>query len=518
MADLSDVAEMRRKVEARAQEEAKQYATDGGDGGDEISSRFVLDCLDANELGDGILYAALHQGQFIYNKSAKEWLVWSGHFWERDILDYSLGAVENVVDRYLQEARNLVDRIVIANEEKKDRLAKNLKAIQTNIYKRVKRLRSNLGREQCLKMSHTNRVNSLCLSGAEFDTKPMLLGVQNGVIDLRTGHLLPGRPDDYISKSCNVDYLGIDHQCIVWEETLKEIFRGRDELVSFLGRLFGYAITGLTVEHIFPILWGRGRNGKSTIIETIRYILGSLAGPIQSEMLLDQWRPRGSTGPSPDIMALRGLRLAFAQESDEGRRISPSRVKWITGGDSLVGRNPYDKYSIEFQPTHTLFLLTNEKPHAPADDFAFWERAFLIPFELSFVDRDPANKDERKADKTLPQKLRTEASGILSWLVRGCIDWQEEGLNPPNVVLEATKEYRRDEDLLTDFIEECCFLDPYAEIEASKLYAAFSVWFEENISKRIMSQKKFGRMMTKRFKRQKSGTYKYFGLGLLTEQ
>ena len=155
MADLSDVAEMRRKVEARAQEEAKQCATGGGDGGDEISSRFVLDCLDANELGDGILYAALHQGQFIYNKSAKEWLVWSGHFWERDILDYSLAAVENVVDRYLEEAHNLVEKIAQANKDKNDGLAKNLERTQANIYKRVKRLRTNHGRDQCLKMSHS---------------------------------------------------------------------------------------------------------------------------------------------------------------------------------------------------------------------------------------------------------------------------------------------------------------------------------------------------------------------------
>ena len=517
MTDGPNVEEMRQKVERRAEKWTEQFAG-GGSGGGDVSSYFVLDCLQANELGDGILYATLHEGRFLFNKSSKEWLIWSGNFWRRDILDESLAAVENVVERYLEEARNLVSKISDANKEKNEALATNLQRQQQSIYKRVKRLRTNYGREQCLKMSHTNRVKSLSISGEEFDIKPMLLAVQNGVIDLRTGDLHPGRPEDYISKACNVEYLGIDYPCPVWDQMLVEIFRGDDQIISFLRRLFGYAITGLSVEHFFPIFWGRGRNGKGTIIEAIKCIMGPLATPIPTEMLLDQWRPRGSTGPSPDIMALHGLRLAFAQESDEGRKISPSRIKWLTGGDTLVGRNPYDKYPIEFQPTHTLLFSTNDRPHAPADDFAFWERAYLIPFELSFVDREPTNKYERRADKTLPEKLKEGSPGILAWIIRGCIEWQQEGFNPPEVITQATKEYRRDEDLLADFIEECCFQDPYAEIQASRLYAAFAVWFEENISKKVMSQKKFGRMMTKRFKREKSGTYKYFGLGLLSDE
>lgn len=513
---MTNVTEMRREVEKRAREEAAQYGG-GGSGGEELSSSFVLDCLKANELGDGTLYAALHTSQFIFNKSGKEWFFWAGNFWQRDVLDYCLAAVENVVERYLEEAHGLVDRIAGASKDKNESLANNLKALQETIYKRIRRLRTNHGREQCLKMSHTNRQNALAISGDEFDKKPWILAAQNGIVDLRTGYLHDGQPHDYISKACQIDYLGIDEPCPLWEKMLSEIFRGDVQMVAFLRRVLGYALTGLSVEHFFPIFWGRGRNGKSTIIETIRHILGPLAAPIQSEMLLDQWRSRGSTGPSPDIMALKGLRLAFAQESDEGRRISPSRVKWLTGGDTLVGRNPYDKYSIEFAPTHTLILITNEKPQAPSDDYAFWERAFLIPFEISFVDREPANKHERKADKGLPEKLKAEASGILAWAVRGCMEWQKEGLNPPARVIEATKEYRRDEDLLMDFVEQCCSQNPYESIEASELYAAFARWFEKNVSKKVMSQKKFGRMMVKRFKREKKGTYKYYGLSLLPE-
>jgi putative DNA primase/helicase len=517
MSDTNTTETIIQQVEARKKEEAARLAESAPDHNKEITSKLVERCLFANELGDGLLFAAMHCDQFIFNKSAGEWFVWAGHFWERDEMDAAAAAVENTARRYLDEASRLVDEIVKAKKNGASGAAE-LKNLQGLLYNRVARLRKNHGREQCLKMAHTNNQNALAIKGDIFDTQPWLLACRNGVIDLRTGKLRTGRPDDYISKACAVEYLDIDHPAPLWENTLLEIFNGDQELVDFIRRLFGYAITGLRTEHVFPILWGIGRNGKSTIIEVVSHVLGPLAGPIQSEMLLDQWRPKGSTGPSPDIMALKGLRMAFASESDEGRRISPSRVKWLTGGDTLVGRNPYDKYEVKFIPTHTLFLLTNEKPQPPQDDFAFWERAALIPFELSFVDRDPKGKFERRADKNLREKLEKEDPGILAWLVRGCIEWQEQGLNPPLMVIEATKQYRRDEDLIQDFTDECGFLDPAAEEQASKLYAVFKAWYQKNVSKKGISQKRFGRMMSKRFKREKHGTYVYYGISLLCDE
>ena len=518
MSETNDTDAIAQQVEARKKAEADRLAESSPDPkSNSISSKFVRECLYANELGDGMLYAAMHRDQYIFNKSSGEWLAWSGCFWERDDMSLATSAVENTAGRYLEEAARLVNDIAQAKKAK-DSSASNLKSLQGLIYNRVSRLRSNRGREQCLKMAHTNQENALAIRGDVLDTRPWLLACQNGVVDLRTGKLRPGRPDDYLSKACDVEYPGPEVPAPLWENTLLEVFNGDPELVGFIRRLFGYAITGLRTEHVFPILWGIGRNGKSTIIEIISFVLGPLAGPIQSEMLLDQWRPKGSTGPSPDIMALKGLRMAFASESDEGRRISPSRVKWLTGGDTLVGRNPYDKYEIKFTPAHTLFLLTNEKPQPPQDDFAFWERAALIPFELSFVDRDPRGKFERRADKDLLDKLEKEAPGILAWLVQGCLEWQERGLDPPPVVIEATKQYRRDEDLLSDFIEQCCFLDPAAKEQASKIYPVFKAWYQKNVSKRGISQKRFGRMMSKRFKREKHGTYIYYGIGLLCDE
>ena len=519
---LADESRIRKLVERSLAEEKKIIPGDQAGGGkhpvsdednDPAPAQFVTECLYANELGDGMLYAALKKGQYVFNKSTDEWLRWAGHHWEIDEMGRAVADVEDVCRRYLDEAQRLVDEIAVSDKER----AAALTDRQKHIYKRVTRLRSQRGRANCLHFAATNPINALEVSGDDLDKQTMALSGTNGVIDLRTGDLRPGRPDDYILKASPVEYTGVDTPAPLWEKTLLEIFNGDQELVDFLGRIIGYAITGKCTLAKLPILWGKGRNGKGLIVETDSRVLGPLAGPIPTEMLLDQGRARSSSGPSPDIMALQGMLLVFGSESDEGRRFSPSKVKWLSGGDTLVGRAPHDKRQTSFEPKHTLIMLTNAKPHAPADDFAFWERVLLIPFTRSFVDREPAADDEVRADQDLPEKLKAEYPGILAWMVRGCLAWQQRGLDPPAVVREATAKYRREEDLMADFLEECCVQDKYAECKAAQLYGAFKTWWEENVSNKPLSQKKFGKIMRKRFKREKHGTYIYYGVGLLSE-
>ena len=156
-------------------------------------------------------------------------------------------------------------------------------------------------------------------------------------------------------KSSPVEWQGIDAPCPHWEHFVTEIMGDDPEMASFLQRVFGYGVTGLAREHIFLVLFGRGRNGKGIMTEVIQTVLGgqnattALAGPVQSEMLLDQGKNRSAAGPSPDIMSLRGLRIAFASETDEGQRFSPARVKWFSGGETLTGRYPHDKRNVTFR-------------------------------------------------------------------------------------------------------------------------------------------------------------------------
>jgi len=473
------------------------------------NSKLVRECLEAEELGDGILFSELNGGQFLYNQSSLEWFKWEGHHWTTDVLDTSLAAVEMVAQSYAKELGKVLrgenDNI---SPEYRETLCKKLS-------RRIRRLRREAGRQNVRKFAAANPVNALGTSGDVFDQDPWLLACANGVLDLRTGELRPGRPGDFISMASPVEWDDVEAKCSAWEKTLDEIFGADRELIKYVQRVFGYACTGLSKENVLPVLWGQGRNGKTTIVETISRILGPLAKPIQSEMLLDQGRSRSSAGPSPDIMSLRGLRMAFASEVDQNRKFSPSRIKWLSGSDTLVGRSPHDRRETCFQPTHTLFLLTNHKPHAPASEFALWERIHLIPFNFSFVDRDPQADNEFRADKDLSEKLEKEASGILAWLVRGTLKWIQLGLAPPKIIRDATAEYRRDEDVLADFLEECCHLDPGARESFSNLYQRFETWFAKNESKWVPSPKRFGQLLKAKFKPDHSNGRRYIGIRLM---
>lgn len=518
--------EIKERTEKRVEEETEQRKAEAekkeAEGGkrmlldrDGIDSKFVLDCLEQNEVGDGRLYAAMLQGKYVYNKTDQNWYTWTGHHWERDIMNTAIAAVEAVCDRYLDEAIEISYKRNDAVKDGKDEEVKKLKAVTEIIYKRVSRLRTDRGRRNCAVCAHTKN-EPLAVPGDGFDLDPWVIACKNGVVDLRTGILRPGRPEEFILRACPHEWKGINEPAPEFEKFLDTTFEGNRDLIAFLNRLFGYALSGLTVQRKFITLFGAGQNGKGLLIETLLHVLGPLAAPIQSEMLLDQGRSRSAAGPSPDIMALKGLRMAFASETDEGRRFSSSRVKWLSGGDTLVGRSPFAQQEISFSPSHCLFLLTNNKPHASSYDFAMWERMILIKFNISFVNRTPRAENERKADLYLQERLAKEASGILAWLVRGFIAWTERGLDPPPCVLDATAEYKREEDILEDYLEECCYRDPEARSSASDLYDSFNEWFLKNVSKKGLSQKKFGRLLQSAgFEKVKSGTYRYIGLGLL---
>lgn len=349
------------------------------------------------------------------------------------------------------------------------------------------------------------------------DQKPMLFPCANGVIDLETGKLISGRPGDFLSLASPVEFRGIDEPAKLWFKSILEIFSGDEELAAYLNRLFGYSMTGLVGEKVFPVLYGKGGwNGRSLIVETINYVMGSLAGSIPAEMLLSSKYVKSSSGPSPDIMSLKGLRMAFVSETDEGQRFSASKVKWLTGKDQLVGRNPHDKRETHFQPTHKLFLMTNTQPAAPPNDKAFWERLHLIPFLTSFVNRTPQEAHERRAILDLDRQVLREAPGILAWLVRGCLEWQRDGLNPPKKVTEATEQYRRNEDLLADFIDECCIREPGAKEKSSHLYGRFVSWYHANIGVKEPSGTWFGKQLGQKYEKTKdTGCVTYHGIALL---
>lgn len=511
-----DSEQISREVEDRVKAEIGAYPDSSNNNG-QVPSRYVTACLDSNELGDGLLYVAINKDKFIYNVTAKEWMAWGGQYWEYDDHNQAFAAVENVIDRLLEETKDLAEKINDAVKTDDKDLRKKLESQRDKIYKRIEKLRTDRGRNPVLKFAISCR-DPLTVSANRLDQHPWLLACKNGVIDLRSGKFKDGQPDDFITIVSPTEWKGFDEKCTRWERFLLEIMNVDEEMVAYLNRLLGYAITGTTREHIMPVFWGKGRNGKGTLVKVLQYVMGPLAGTIQTELLLYNRLQRSSAGPSPDIVDLKGLRMAFASETEENSKFSASKVKWLTGGDQLVGRNLNEKKQIRFEPSHTVFLMTNNKPIVSGDDYAFWKRIHLIPFKLSYVidkAEDEMEEFERIADPDLEIELKEEASGILAWLVKGCFEYRKHGIRPPQTVKNATLEYQQDEDLLGQFVDYFCVLKSGVKTQSSEIFDPFLKWFKKNVSSKGISQKKFGTMMKKRFDSTKiKGVVHYLGIEL----
>lgn len=457
---------------------------------DKIPSKFVMDCLGTESEGDGLLYAALLEDKLLYIKSQGMWYIWQGTVWSKDKVDMSLGLVRYVADRYGDEILALEQKIEELKSESDEETRKSLTRVFNNkiakLQNRIKSLRQEKGRNSCLKFAHTNLENPFAIDGGEFDQDPWLLGVQNGVIDLRSGILLAGEPSQLISKQCSCNCPDLDTTDTTdWLKFLKAIYNNDQEIIDFMQRLLGYALTGLTTEHVFPFLLGRGRNGKSLLMSTIMRVMGDYAAQIPSDIFLKTNQPRSASQADPAIMRLEGLRLAVSSEVEEGAHFSSKEVKRLTGGDTLEGRNPYDKELRNFEPTHTMFMIGNHEPVPPAGDPAFWDRTFLIGHPIRFVKGEPQNDMERIGDHDMEEKLLKMDEQVLAWMLEGCLLWQANGkkLDPPASVLKATEEYQEDADWCAQFLNTCCLrVEANMSSGSTEIYTAFAIWYQENIN------------------------------------
>ena len=303
---------------------------------------------------------------------------------------------------------------------------------------------------------------------SDFDIDPMLLGVANGVLDLRTRQLLPISPGVLVSKRCNVAY-DPAALCPRFTQFMKEV-QPDTQVRHCLLRFMGHALTGDVSEQKFAFFHGDGFNGKGVFIETMAWLLGDYAHKIPTEMLMHH--QRNPQGASPDIVSLKGKRFVYANETEEGRRLAEARVKDLTGGDTLTGRVPYGKAAITFRPTHKLVVVGNHKPDIIDTSFGMWRRVALVPFDQTIP--------LAKRDKDLLETLRGEGSGILNVLLRGLKDWSSNGLRIPAKIEAATAAYRDEQDILADWIRESCVTGIGYSVRKSDLYVDYVEWTKRN--------------------------------------
>jgi putative DNA primase/helicase len=402
------------------------------------------------DLGNAARFARQHGQDFRYCATAGYggWLAWDGRRWTPD----------TTLERMRRARQSVFTELEAAMAEPDDgRRAARLKwAVRSQDAARL---------HACVTLAASEPGMALA-SLTDFDADPWLLNADNGTLDLRTGVLRETRRTDLLTKLAPVTY-DPAAECSLWLAFLDRIFAGNVELIDFVQRFLGYALTGITRERVFAILWGAsGRNGKTTLLETFRAILGDYALRTPAETLLVK---RDGAIPN-DVAKLRGARFVTASETKQGRQLDEPLVKDLTGGDTISARFMRAEW-FEFRPSAKIFLGTNHKPEIPGTDPAIWDRVVLIPFTVRIPDEEQ--------DQQLGAKLQAEAPGILAWAVRGCRAWQDGGLQVPEIVRAATKVYRAEEDALGVFLDERCTLGPRLTVAKGIFRTTYETWAKE---------------------------------------
>lgn len=335
----------------------------------------------------------------------------------------------------------------------------------------------------------------------DLDADVMRLGVQNGVIELDSGLFREYRPDDLITKTCGVEFEPTSG-CDEWLTFMHDAMGGDRELLDFMQALSGYMLTGQRGEHVLPVFYGSGANGKTTLVGALQHVLGDYASTAPPGLLIQRSGNEHPTG----LASLQGRRLVVASETGEGGKLAEAQVKALTGGDRIAARRMHQNF-FEFDPTHQIVLLTNHKPTVAGTDEGIWRRLRLVPFNVTVP--------PEKRDTGLPDKLRAEGSGILNWCLHGLRKYRAGGLPTPEAVRIATAEYRSASDQVGSFLAECTAQGP-GQVYVSALYAAYEQWCrasgETGVSKNQLSERMAERGTHR--KRDNRGPY-WLGLRLI---
>ena len=402
------------------------------------------------DLGNAERFIDQHGDDVLYCLELVKWLTWDWQRWSPD-------RTEEIVRRGHQTVRNIsleVDNTM--GEEQKEAILKH--AMRSEALGRVK-----------------NMINSarayVPVLPEDLDQESMLLNCTNGIVDLNTGDLLTHTRERLMTKMIKVKY-DPKAECKEWEKFLDLVTGGDKKLQYSLQLAIGYSLTGSTDEHLFFFLYGLGANGKTTFTETIRRLMGDYSHRTDIEALLQSWR-HGQEA-TPHLADLAGARFVLASELPENRKLNESLIKEITGGDSITARYLYGQ-PFSFQPTHKLWVFGNHKPNISGTDEGIWRRMRgIFPFKVTI----PEN--QRRPMSEILRIFESEFSGILNWAVTGCLMWQSNGLEFAPAMKDAAEEYRTEQDLVQQFIEERCDMhSEYSEMKDS-LYKAWRDWCEDS--------------------------------------
>jgi putative DNA primase/helicase len=474
----------------------------------ELGTALLGDTLPAGiAVGTDLATASLlheHHGEDLFFSPTLGWLAWDGCRFAPDDSGEVSRRAQNVGRRLELGAAEMMRRAARSESEtEQQRLRSRAQALG----KWARKAQSAAGIASAVELAQT----LMPVTPTDLDADPWLFNCANGTLELRDGSpaLREHRRTDRLTHLCPVAY---DPAATAprFEQFIAEILPDSDTR-EFVQRYLGYALTGSTREQCFVIALGTGANGKSVLTETVRHVLGDyvLDTPTSTIMAAEHGR-----GTENDLARLRGARFVTAKETAEAKRLDEARIKALTGGDVVTARFLFKEH-FEFVPEFKLWLYANHRPEIRGADDGIWRRIALVPFEVTIP--------ESQRDPELPAKLRGEAPGILAWLVRGCMEWQRQGLRPPARVTDATQGWRSDADDVARFVAECCTLAPFAEVKADALHKRYVAWTRDQGSRDHLASNGFSRRLAalsiKGFEQRRTfakGRH-YIGIGLESE-
>lgn len=404
-----------------------------------------------------------------YCISWNKFLIWNGTCWQID----TRGRVEEMCVDFIHKMYRALRSI----DDLQLKIIFEKHLVRSENYRRIQ------GMVGLLKMSKDIKVEDF-----EMDKDHLLFNTQTQTINLRTGKIRDPSNKDLITNKSNFVFQK-DAMCPTWNLFLQQIFNNDNDLIRFVQKAMGYALSGDVSEQCLFILWGTGANGKSTFLNVLHHLFGDYARSTMIETFMKK-----NSEQSNDLARLKGARLVTTSEIEQGKPLSESLIKTVTGEDELTARFLYGEY-FSFKPTFKIFMATNHKPKIRGADNGIWRRIKMIPFTVTIP--------PEQRDKKLTEKLIAENSGILNWLIKGYAMWKKEGLEEPDAVRQANEEYRMDMDAVGTFVTDCFEIDASLKwrLHTKILYETYMKWCVKN-NEKIMSQKWLAlRMQEKGFKR-----------------
>lgn len=423
---------------------------------------------DMTDTGNAQRLRDKYKGSIRYSYTRKKWMYWTGKAWRFD----ETGEIKKLADIVVEDLK----REAFDVEDEKEQEQKLRFAAKTA---------NSSGKTNMI--TETQHLEGIPVLIDELDAYTDYLNVQNGIVNLRNGELMPHDPNFMMSKICNSEYDNTSgKKPEKWLKFIDDITAGDKELQHYLQKCVGYSLTGSVKEQCAFFLYGIGNNGKSTFIETLADMLGDYASNAQPETIM--MKRDGNSGINSDIARLKSARLVSTEEPTEGVRLNEGLVKQLTGGGKVTCRFLFGD-EFEYSPEFKIWIATNHKPVIRGTDVGIWRRIRLIPFEVNI----------EHPDKQLKYKMREEMPQIMRWAVEGCMMYHREGLEPPEVVQKSTEEYKSEMDLLATFMDACIVIDYTVKdsIPANELYSIYQAWANEN-NEYVMTSRKFFLEITKK--------------------